>query len=182
MPFINVNAISAANILPYITNCAEAAQLVRQDGKEKARRWMTMSEGDASQYQGGWNMNKDFLGYVCYLLQRSGLFAEVEDAKRWLLVDEELYRKTGGIVKSPEYKDKLNEIRRGIYSIAPISNEAQRLNAAIALRNALSDLDLWEIEYIGLLHKHNLILPKSTQKRGLKSLEDDFDIHNEEPQ
>ena len=125
---------------------------------------------------GSWNMNADFLKYIAWLLTRTGAYAEFDNVYGWYKTAGELYRKTGGIVKTPSFKDQLNAIRKKVDEIQKPLNTAAAINATRATQEALDMLDQWETDYIGLLHKHNLILPKSDRKKGLKALEDDYDL------
>jgi len=132
---------------------------------------------EAPKYKGDWNLNLKFLDYIAYLLTRSGYFAEEADVWHWLKTLEELYRKTGGIVKKPEYKEKLNTIKKALkLSSAQGNSQAIMLNSIAAQEKAIEDLDTWETEYIGLMHAKNLILPKSDRKRGLSELEDEYGL------
>ena len=132
---------------------------------------------EQNKYKGDWNLNLKYLDYVAYLITRAGYMAENEFATEWLKQLEELYRITGGVVKKPEYKARLKDIKSRIKTpIGAAQNQATQLNMLSVREWALDKLDEWEIEYIGLLHEKNLILPKSDKKRGLEVLEGEYGI------
>jgi hypothetical protein len=136
-----------------------------------------MIDETPSRYSGDWNMNQDFLKYIAFLITRTGAYAEQENAKGWLITLEELYRDTGGIVKQVEFKTRLNEIKKRLQTVPLIKrSEADAINFSAIQGEVLSMLDVWQIDYIGEMHRHNLILPKSDKRRGLKQMEEELGI------
>ena len=144
-------------------------------------------------YDGKWNFNQDFLKYIAYLITRTGAYAEIDSTDGWLKVLEEIYRDTSGIcekkfrdketgdILQDTFKGRLNRMREMTDRLkVPHGDEAARLNAASSRAQILKDLDIWQIEYMALMHKHNLLLPQNDKRRGVKGIEDEYGI-NQEP-